>query len=83
MAGALISVDARSFTTVPEVEEFWCDVYLCGAPRPNASSLNYLAGQTIPNAVITTLAADGTISLYALTGTQLIVDVNGSYPAGS
>ena len=53
-------------------------VYPCDRDRPNASSLNYTTGQTIPNAVITGLAPDGTVCLYTLTATHLIVDANGS-----
>ena len=49
-------------------------MYACDDDRPNASSLNYTADQTIPNAVITGLARDGTVCLYTLTTTHLIVD---------
>lgn len=58
-------------------------VYPCDASRPISSNLNFSAGQTIPNAVITKLATDGTVCLYTTAGTHLVVDVTGYYPAGS
>ncbi len=56
-------------------------VYPCDAPRPLASSLNYTTGQTIPNELIAKLSTTGTICLYTLAPTDLIVDVTGSLPA--
>jgi hypothetical protein len=57
-------------------------VFPCGAPRPNASSLNFTAGQTVPNAVITQLGTNGKICLFTLATTDLLVDINGWFPAG-
>jgi hypothetical protein len=51
-------------------------VYPCGE-RPLASSLNFRAGQTVPNAVIAPLAADGLLCFYASVDTHLIADING------
>ena len=55
-------------------------VYPCGIEPPLASNLNFVAGQTIPNMVISKLAADGTICLYNSQPTQLIADVDGYFP---
>jgi hypothetical protein len=56
-----------------------------GAARPTASSLNFVAGQTVPNMVIVPVGADGQVSLFnGATGTaDLIVDVLGWFPAGA
>ena len=54
-------------------------VYPCDAPLPTASNLNYTAGQTIPNAVITKLSATGTVCLYTSSATHLIVDAAGYF----
>ena len=53
-------------------------------PRPTASNLNFVAGETIPNLVIARVAADGTIRLHnGSTGSvHLVADVAGWYPAG-
>jgi hypothetical protein len=56
-------------------------VFPCGSAVPTASSLNYSAGQTIPNAVIAKIGTNGQICLFTLATTHLIVDVNGYYPA--
>ncbi len=50
-----------------------------GTPRPTASSLNFRAGQTIPNLVMVKIGANGKVSLYnGSAGTaHLIADVAG------
>ena len=55
-------------------------VYPCGIEPPLASNLNFVAGQTIPNTVISKLAGDGTVCLYNSQPTQLIADVDGYFP---
>ncbi len=52
-----------------------------GNPRPNASNLNFISGQTIPNAAIIKLGTNNSIDLYNNTGTtHLLADVNGILP---
>ncbi len=58
-------------------------VYPCDQGRPNASNLNYAAGQTIPNLTITKIGALGKICIYTDSPTHLIADVDGYYPSGS
>jgi hypothetical protein len=55
-------------------------VWPCGAGLPNASNLNYVSGQTIPNAVITKIGSGGKVCFYTFAATDLIADVNGYYP---
>lgn len=55
-------------------------VYPCGDPQPTASSLNYSAGTTVPNAVVTKLGAGGKACLFASQPLDIIVDVNGAFP---
>ncbi len=51
-----------------------------GASRPTASNLNWVAGQTIPNAVTVKLSGGGQISIYNLAGdVDVVVDVSGWY----
>jgi hypothetical protein len=56
-----------------------------GAARPTASTLNFVAGQTVPNMVIVPIGAGGQVSLFnGATGTaDVIVDVLGWFPAGA
>jgi hypothetical protein len=51
-------------------------VYPCG-PREDVSSVNYVAGRSIANAVLTPVSTTGTICIYALTPVDIIVDING------
>jgi hypothetical protein len=51
-------------------------VYPCGT-QPNASSLNYVAGQTIPNAVIAPVSAQGEVCFFSQSPTHILADVNG------
>ena len=60
----------------------YVSVYASGGPRPLASNLNFVAGQVVPNLVITSLGADGRIELFASAGVQLLVDVMGWFPVG-
>jgi acetyl esterase/lipase len=53
-------------------------VYPCGT-RPEASNLNYAAGQTVANAVIAPVGIDGEICLYSLADTHILADVNGYF----
>ena len=58
-------------------------VYPDGTTLPNVSNLNYVAAQTIPNAVIAPVGADGKIDLYDGGGSagkiDLIADVTGYF----
>ena len=59
-------------------------VYPCDEDRPvPAASVNYGGGDVRPNAVLTKLSAAGTVCVFALRATDLVVDVNGTFPGGS
>ncbi len=58
-------------------------IFPCDQPQPTASNLNYAAGQTVPNAVITALSGSGTVCVFTLQQAHLIVDVSGWFPTGS
>jgi hypothetical protein len=51
-------------------------VFPCGT-RPEASNLNFVSGQTVPNSVIAPLSASGTVCLYVYGQADLLVDVSG------
>lgn len=52
-------------------------VYPCDMPRPEISSLNPEPGNTTANLVVTPVAGDGTICLYAHSAVDLLVDLTG------
>lgn len=58
-------------------------VYPTGSTRPNASNLNFVAGQTIANMVIVPVGSNGQITLHNNAGqTHLLVDVLGWFADG-
>lgn len=55
-------------------------VYPVGTARPTASSLNYLAGQAIPNMVIVPVGPGNTVTFYKAGGTvNVLADLVGYY----
>ena len=65
---------------LPLVGGGYVTVYPCGT-RPNASNLNFDAGQTIPNAVIAPVSATGDVCFYVYGTAHLLVDVSAYFPA--
>ena len=53
-------------------------VYACGT-LPNASNLNYMAGQAIANTAITTLSPTGSVCVFSSETTHVIIDVSGAF----
>ena len=58
-------------------------VWPTGSPQPYASNLNFAAGQTVANSVLTKVGESGEISLSSNAGTtNVVIDVLGWLPAG-
>lgn len=74
---------ALNVTSAEATGAGYVTVFPCGDMQPTASNLNYTAGSVVPNAVIAKLGTDGQVCLFTSNATQLIVDVNGYFPAGS
>ena len=59
-------------------------VFPCGAQQPLASNVNYVPGQTVPNAVVAKIGIGGKVCVYTQAATDLVIDVNAYVPeAGS
>jgi hypothetical protein len=65
-----VGADAGGFLTV----------FPCGVGQPNASNVNFKAGQDVANAVVTAVGAGGKVCVATSAVTDLIVDVNGAFP---
>ena len=82
-----VAVDAvavvLNVTVTEAVAAGFVTVYPCGGDRPTASSLNFVAGETVANAVVVKVGVGGEVCLFAQSATQLVVDVGGYFPAGS
>jgi hypothetical protein len=68
-------------TVVDPAAAGFLTVYPCDAPRPLASNLNFVAGQTVPNLVTVQIGAGRAVCLHANAPTNLVVDVAGWYAA--
>lgn len=80
-ASGVGAVSMNVTVTSPDAEGF-ITVYPCDS-RPDASNLNYVLNQTVPNAVIAPVSANGEVCFYTFAQTHLIADVNGYFPTGS
>ncbi len=58
-------------------------VFPCGTDVPQASNVNYVAGQVVPNAVLAKVGAGGAVCVFTLAATDLVIDVNGYATVGS
>jgi hypothetical protein len=75
-----VSAVALNVTVDQPAANGYITVYPCGT-RPTASNLNYTAGQTIANTVITPVSNTGKVCFYAHGTTHLIADLTGWFPA--
>ncbi|EQD32378.1 hypothetical protein B2A_13599, partial [mine drainage metagenome] len=57
----------------------YLQVWAAGASQPQTSNINWAAGQTVPNMIISELNSSGQMIIYASTGADVIVDVVGWY----
>jgi hypothetical protein len=67
-------------TITEPVRAGFVSVYACGSPRPNAASVNFVAGQTVANLVVADLDAGGKVCVYTMSATHLVVDVMAYHP---
>jgi hypothetical protein len=71
-----VSAVSLNVTATGPTSEGFITVYPCGQV-PTASNLNFIAGQTIPNAVLVPINQFGRICFYSSSETDLIADING------
>lgn len=72
--------------TVTEATSFgFITAYASGAEKPNASNVNYAAGQTVPNLAVVPVGADGRVTVFNTTSgsVQLVADVSAYFRAGT
>ena len=67
---------SMNFTVVDPVGEGYLTVWPCGSAKPDASNLNFRAGQIIANAVVSKVDSTGLICVSSYVATHVIVDVN-------
>jgi hypothetical protein len=77
------SLAALNVTAVAPGAAGYLTVFPCGGAAPNASNVNFAAGQTIPNAAVVRIGDGGRVCVFTSATTGLLIDVNGYAPAGS
>ena len=82
-AGVIIPNDAQAVvgnaTVVTPPASGYITLFPSGTARPVVSTLNYVAGQIVPNAFTVGLGADVAFQIYTPTQTHLIIDLAGYF----
>jgi len=73
-----VAAVALNVTVTNPIGPGFVTVYPCGL-RPTVSSVNFVAGQTVANAVIAPLSASGELCFFSNLDTDLVVDINGFF----
>jgi hypothetical protein len=78
-AGIVPVAVAVNVTAVTPPDGGFVTVFPSDVPRPETSNLNVTSGRTTANLAVTSVASDGTISVYTFGATHLIVDLVGEW----
>ncbi len=76
------SAVAMNVTIVGASSSGFATVWPCDASRPNASNVNFTAGQNRANSVIAPIGVDGTVCVHVSASADIIVDVAGWFRGG-
>ncbi len=74
---------SANFTVAGSDTAGFLSVWNCSADRPTVSTLNYGAGEVVPNGASVPLDASGGMCVFSSASAELIVDVNGYYDASA
>jgi hypothetical protein len=82
-AGAVAAVSLNVTATRTSASKYggYVTAYPCGN-KPNASNLNFVSNQSVPNAVIVPVSTTGTVCFYVYGQVDLIADINGWFAGG-
>ena len=72
-----------NLTVTGAVARGFATMYACDEEQPDTSSLNYPAGQSIANGLITKVSAEGTVCVYVNRSAHIVLDVFGVFPTSS
>ncbi|MEO8695069.1 MAG: hypothetical protein ABI658_16195 [Acidimicrobiales bacterium] len=82
--GSPISAVMMNVTVTAPTAGSYLTIWPSGSALPNASSLNFVPGQTVPNLVVAPVGADGAVNIYNFAGeTEVIVDIVGLFENGT
>jgi Domain of unknown function (DUF1929) len=72
-----------SVTVAEPTSAGYVTVWPCGSSPPNASNVNFAPGQTIANAVLSKIGADGQVCIFTSAATHVLADTTGYYLPGA
>ena len=81
--GGGVEAIVGNLTVVSPSAAGYATIYPCDADVPSASNVNYLAGQTVPNAVFVAPDDNGDVCIFTRAAAHLLLDVSGYVPIGS
>jgi hypothetical protein len=81
VGGSTTAVALNVTVTEPDGEGF-LTVYPCDHRLPKASSLNFVAGETVPNLVNAKLSVTDSVCLFSSRSTHVVVDLMGTFEQG-
>ncbi|MEO5841240.1 MAG: hypothetical protein ABIQ73_04635 [Acidimicrobiales bacterium] len=82
--GSPISAVMMNVTVTAPTGGSYLTIWPSGSPLPNASSLNFVPGQTVPNLVVAPVGPDGSVNIYNFAGeVEVIVDIVGLFENGT
>jgi hypothetical protein len=73
---------SANFTATNAAAAGFLTAWNCSTDRPVVSTLNYNAGDTVPNGASVPLDSTGGVCVYSSANSDLLVDVNGYYGSG-
>ena len=82
LPNAGLSAVALNVTATGATQGGYVTVWPCADPKPTTSSVNYVAGEDIPNTVIASPDQYGKLCLDSFTPVNLIVDLSGWFISG-
>lgn len=83
VVGADTSAVVMNVTVTETGAPGFVTAYPCESGRPNASNLNFVAGQTVPNLVTVAVGSDRRVCLYTSGPAHLLADLAGWYASSS
>ena len=70
-----------NITAVSPAAPGYFTVFPSGSPQPNASTLNYAAGQVVANGALVAVGSEGRVVVYSSAASDLLVDIQGYVPS--
>ncbi|HUS43203.1 MAG TPA: hypothetical protein VMY16_11100 [Ilumatobacteraceae bacterium] len=74
---------SANFTVTGQDRSGFLTVYDCSTRVPTVSTLNFVLGEPVANQAIVPLDSGGGICLFSPARTHIVIDVNGSFSAGT